>query len=221
MQTLPGNSILQNNALTAANAIMNTFRKDDPESIVRARKIAEDILGAGWEAKGAGVYDGTADAKVWAIGHCHIDTAWLWPYRVTQQKTARSWSTQLDLIARYPEHRFAASSAQQYKWLEQQYPSLFARIVAAAKDRKFAPIGGAWVEHDANMPSGEALVRQMTFGQRYFESRFGSRCETAWLTDSFGLTGALPQLIRGADMKYFFTQKLSWCVLRPTSERNC
>jgi alpha-mannosidase len=48
------------------------------------------------------------------------------------------------------------------------------------------------------MPSGEALVRQMVFGQRYFESRFGKRCEVAWLPDSFGLTGAYPQLIRGA-----------------------
>lgn len=50
---------------------------------------------------------------------CHIDTAWLWPYRVTQQKVARSWATQVDLMDRYPEHRFACSSAQQYKWLEE------------------------------------------------------------------------------------------------------
>lgn len=60
------------------------------------------------------------------------------------------------------------------------------------------------------MPSGEALARQFLYGQRYFEQKFGIRCETAWLPDSFGLTGALPQLIRLAGMKYFFTQKLSW-----------
>ena len=52
---------------------------------------------------------------------CHIDTAWLWPYRVTQQKVARSWSTQVDLMDRYPEHRFTCSSAQQYKWLEEVF----------------------------------------------------------------------------------------------------
>lgn len=65
-------------------------------------------------------------------------------------------------------------------------------------DGQFHPIGGSWVENDSNMPSGEALVRQFLFGQRYFETRFGKRCDTAWLPDSFGLTGALPQLIRGA-----------------------
>ena len=60
------------------------------------------------------------------------------------------------------------------------------------------------------MPSGEALARQMIYGQRYFESRFGKRCDTGWLPDSFGLTGALPQIIRQAGMSNFFTQKLSW-----------
>jgi alpha-mannosidase len=70
--------------------------------------------------QGADVYKhGAQTAKIWGIGHCHIDTAWLWPYSVTQQKVARSWATQVDLMERYPEHRFAASSAQQYKWLEQ------------------------------------------------------------------------------------------------------
>jgi alpha-mannosidase len=76
---------------------------------------------------------------------------------------------------------------------------------------QFHIIGGAWVEHDSNMPSGESLARQFIYGQRFFQSRFnGMRCETAWLPDSFGITGALPQLIREAGMKYFFTQKLSW-----------
>jgi alpha-mannosidase len=78
------------------------------------------------------------------------------------------------------------------------YPSLFERVKEQVLAGSFHPIGGSWVENDANMPSGEALIRQMVFGQRYFETRFGKRCEVAWLPDSFGLTGALPQLIRGA-----------------------
>ncbi|KAI5117584.1 hypothetical protein M0805_004579 [Coniferiporia weirii] len=209
--TLPGNSALQNKAVLTANAIMNAFNAGDPGSIARARVIAEDVLGAGWATKGAGIYKvGPARADVWGIGHCHIDTAWLWPFRVTQQKVARSWATQVDLMERYPEHRFTCSQAQQYKWLEELYPKLFARVKERVLSGHFHPVGGSWVENDGNMPSGEALVRQMVFGQRYFESRFGIRCETAWLPDSFGLTGAYPQIIRGAGMKYFFTQKLSW-----------
>ncbi|KAJ7467473.1 glycoside hydrolase family 38 protein [Mycena latifolia] len=213
VDTLPGNTPLQNKALATANAIMNAFSHTDPSSIARARALADGVFGKGWEESGAGVYDGgdgEQTEQVWGIGHCHIDTAWLWPYSVTQQKTARSWATQIDLMERYPEHRFACSQAQQYKWLEEQYPTLFTRLSAQVAAGKFHPIGGAWVEHDANMPSGEALVRQVVFGQRYFAKKFGVRCEVGWLPDSFGLTGALPQILRGAGMKYFFTQKLSW-----------
>ena len=60
------------------------------------------------------------------------------------------------------------------------------------------------------MPSGEALVRQFMYGQRFFESRFGFRSKTFWLPDTFGYSAQLPQLARSAGIKYFFTQKLSW-----------
>jgi alpha-mannosidase len=93
---------------------------------------------------------------------------------------------------RYPEHRFVASSAQQYKWLEELYLPLFDRVREKVLKGKFHPFGGSWVENDANMPSGEALARQLVYGQRYSQSRFGSRSRVAWLPDSFGLTGRAP-----------------------------
>ncbi|KAH7922134.1 glycoside hydrolase family 38 protein [Leucogyrophana mollusca] len=211
VETLPGNTPLQNTALVTANAIMNAFHSGSPSDVKAMRGLAERVFGEGWAEKGAGVYEeGTARASVVGISYCHIDTAWLWPYHVTQQKVARSWSTQIDLMERYPEHRFACSQAQQFKWLEQQYPALFTGVQEKVASGQFHLIGGSWVENDGNMPSGEALVRQFLYGQKYFESRFGKRCETAWLPDSFGLTAAYPQLIRDAGMKFFFTQKLSW-----------
>ncbi|KIY67661.1 glycoside hydrolase family 38 protein [Cylindrobasidium torrendii FP15055 ss-10] len=213
IDNVAGNSSLQNKALVTANTIINTLKATDPSTINVCRRIAEQVFGEGWQAKGAKIYDegdSSKETAIWGIGHCHIDTAWLWPYHVTQQKLARSWSTQVDLMERYPEHRFSCSQAQQFKWLEELYPPLFEKVKAKILDGRFQPVGGSWVENDANMPSGEALVRQFLFGQRFFESRFGKRCDTAWLPDSFGLSGALPQLIRGAGMKYFFTQKLSW-----------
>ncbi|KAJ3983926.1 glycosyl hydrolases family 38 N-terminal domain-containing protein [Lentinula detonsa] len=210
VDSLPGNTLLQNKALAVANEIMNTFRSGDASDIRRCRQLAEGVFGENWQSEGENIYKDDEHAQIWGIGHCHIDTAWLWPYRVTQQKVARSWATQVDLMERYPEHRFACSQAQQYKWLKELYPSLFDRVKEQISAGKFHPVGGSWVENDSNMPSGEALIRQFVFGQKFFMENFGIRCETAWLPDSFGLTGAYPQLIRGAGMKYFFTQKLSW-----------
>lgn len=193
-----------------ANEIMDTFiaGNGSQESIKKARKVAQKYLGD--KVDSHKVYETGTEPIVYAIGHCHIDTCWLWPWAETKRKVARSWSNQCDLMERYPEHRFACSQAQQFKWLKQYYPSVFDRVKGWVKKGHFQPIGGSWVEHDTNMPSGESLVRQFLYGQRFFESHFGERCTTFWLPDTFGYSAQLPQLCRLAGMSRFFTQKLSW-----------
>ncbi|KAH8592200.1 glycoside hydrolase family 38 protein [Bisporella sp. PMI_857] len=207
-QHLAPESYEAHQALRVANAIMDEFRPGSQDSIKRCRKIAEQLLGNSFNT--SKVYRTGSSAIVYGIGHCHIDTCWLWPWDETKRKIARSWSNQCDLMDRYPEHRFTASQAAQYNWLEQYYPDLYERVKAKVKDGKFQPIGGSWVEHDTNMPSGESLIRQFLCGQRFFESRFGKRSTTFWLPDTFGYSGQLPQLCRLAGMSRFFTQKLSW-----------
>ncbi|CAD6893767.1 unnamed protein product [Tilletia laevis] len=214
VEQMPKDSIVGNKALWAANEIQDIWRKNDRKTWDKARKIAEEVLGAGWAEQGAKVWDDVkgekSDNALCAIGHTHIDTAWLWPFSATQQKIARSWSTQLSLMERFSEHRFTASTAQQFSWLEKLYPELFKRVQASVKDGKFFPIGGTWVECDANMPSGEGFVKQFLYGQRFFETRFGKRCNVFWLPDTFGYNAQIPQIARSAGADYFFTQKISW-----------
>ena len=145
-----------------------------------------------------------------AVGHAHIDTAWLWPLRETVRKCARTFSTAVRLMDDYPEYRFVCSQAQQHAWMEEHYPSLFAQMRKKASAGQFEPVGSMWVEPDTNVPSGEALVRQLVFGKRYFLDRYGVETEDLWLPDAFGYSGALPQILRQAGVRYFLTQKLSW-----------
>lgn len=78
VQSLPGNTALQNKALTVANSIMNVFDHNDLASIAKARKLAEGVFGEGWAGKGECIYtEGNMKEQVYGIGHCHIDTAWL------------------------------------------------------------------------------------------------------------------------------------------------
>ncbi|PNY28426.1 Alpha-mannosidase [Tolypocladium capitatum] len=205
---LPEDSPEQNQALAVAMKIIDTFQVNDQESILKCRKLAQEIIGP--DVDSHRVYQVGKDAVVFGIGHCHIDTCWLWPWAETKRKVCRSWSSQCDLMDRYPEARFACSQAQQFKWLKQCYPRAFDRVKEKVSEGQFHPIGGSWVEHDTNMPSGESLVRQFFYGQRFFEAEFGSRCRTFWLPDTFGYSSQLPQLCRLAGMDRFVTQKLSW-----------
>ncbi|MET0770836.1 MAG: glycoside hydrolase family 38 C-terminal domain-containing protein, partial [Solirubrobacteraceae bacterium] len=145
-----------------------------------------------------------------AIGHAHLDTAWLWPLEETWRKLVRTTTTQLRLLEAYPEHRFAHSQAQHYAWLAERAPALFSRVRAAVDRGQWIPVGAMWVEPDCNLPSGESLARQLLYGQRWFEEHLGRRCTELWLPDVFGYAAQLPQLMQGAGIDRFLTQKLSW-----------
>jgi alpha-mannosidase len=67
-----------------------------------------------------------------------------------------------------------------------------------------------WVEPDTNVPSGEALIRQILYGKRFFRDEFGIEPRTLWLPDVFGYSGSLPQILKKSGVEYFMTQKLSW-----------
>ena len=148
--------------------------------------------------------------KVIAVGHAHIDSAWLWPVRETVRKCARTFSNMVDLMDRYPDFRFACSSAQQFAWIKANYPDLFAKITAKVKVGQFVPVGGMWVEADTNMPGGEAMARQFVAGKRFFLDNFDVDTPECWLPDSFGYSAAMPQIVKAAGSDYFLTQKISW-----------
>jgi len=145
-----------------------------------------------------------------AVGHAHIDSAWLWPVRETVRKTTRTFANVTTLAADYPEFVFACSQAQHYAWVRERSPELYERIHAAIKAGQWVPVGSMWVEPDGNLPGGEALARQLIHGKRFFLDELGVETHGVWLPDSFGYTAAFPQLARLAGAEWFLTQKLSW-----------
>jgi len=148
--------------------------------------------------------------RVHAVGHAHIDSAWLWPVRETVRKVARTFANVVALQEQGSGLIFAASSAQQYAWLQEHHPALFERLRAQVAAGRFVPVGGMWVESDTNMPGGEALARQFVAGKRFFIDELGVEPLEVWLPDSFGYSAALPQLIAAAGSRWFLTQKISW-----------
>lgn len=148
--------------------------------------------------------------QITAIGHAHIDSAWLWPVRETIRKVARTFANVDALMEEYPEFTFTATSAQQYAWLKASRPDVYERVRQRIAEGRWHPSGGMWVESDATMPGGEAMIRQFTQGIRFFRDEFGVRSRTLWLPDSFGYSAALPQIAVHLGLEYFLTQKISW-----------
>ncbi|MGW7158959.1 alpha-mannosidase [Paenibacillus taichungensis] len=145
-----------------------------------------------------------------AVGHAHIDLAWLWPIRETIRKGARTFSTVLRMMERYPDYVFGASQPQLYDWIKQHYPKLYEQIKERVREGRWEPQGAMWVESDTNVPGGESLVRQILYGKRYFQQEFGLEMKSLWMPDVFGYSASLPQLLKKSGVDYMMTQKLSW-----------
>ncbi|WP_395297409.1 alpha-mannosidase [Kitasatospora hibisci] len=148
--------------------------------------------------------------RISAVGHAHIDSAWLWPLRETVRKVARTTANMTALLEDEPDFVYTMSQAQQYAWIKEHRPEVYARVKKAVAEGRFVPAGGMWVESDTNMPSSEAMARQFVHGKRFFLEEFGIENQEAWLPDTFGFTGGLPQIIRNAGSKWLLTQKISW-----------
>ncbi|WP_096186509.1 alpha-mannosidase [Evansella halocellulosilytica] len=147
---------------------------------------------------------------VYGIGHTHIDVAWLWRLKHTREKSARSFSTVLRLMERYPEYTFLQTQPQLYDYMKTDYPEIYRQIKQRVEEGRWETDGGMWLEADCNIPSGESLVRQLLLGTTFFRSEFGTECKYLWLPDVFGYTWALPQILKKSGIETFMTTKISW-----------
>ena len=199
--TLPEATPRRGQLLRACNDAANLLDPADLSTYGTAREALHDVL-----AK----RNGSSPHHLSAVGHAHIDTAWLWPLRESIRKCARTFSTQLAYMKDHPEFVFACSQAQQYAWMKEYYPDIFEGIRQAVKRGQWEPVGSMWVEVDCNIPSGESIVRQILHGKNFFLDEFGFETRDCWLPDVFGYSASMPQVLLKAGIDSFITQKISW-----------
>ena len=166
-----------------------------------AREALKDALGA---------VNGSTAPRFSAVGNAHIDLSWLWPYFETERKVARTFAQQIRLMDLYPEYRYIQSQPQAYQICKERYPRLYERIREKIRAGQWIADGSMWVEPDTNMSGGEALIRQVLYGKRFYRDEFGVDCRTLWLPDTFGYSAVLPQILKGCGVDYLTTQKIFW-----------
>ena len=169
------------------------------ESFRRAREVLAPALAC---------RNGSTAPTMWLMGQSHIDLAWLWPEEETWHKVGRTYANQLALMEEYPEYRFLLCEPKLLDMLREQHPEIWQRVKAAYERGQIIPEGAFYIECDTNLPSGESLIRQLVRGKRWFREHFGVETQVAFQPDTFGYSGALPQILRQLDILYFATQKL-------------
>jgi len=201
MMVLPANEPRRGQLLRALNKACDLLDLGDPTCIAPARAALAPVMNK---------RNGDTVHRITAVGHAHIDTAWLWPLRETIRKCARTFSTALRYMETHPDYKFACSQPQQYAWMKQYYPSIYSDIKEAVQRGQWEVVGGMWIEADCNITSGESLVRQFIHGKNFYHEEFGIDVKDLWLPDVFGYSAALPQILKKSGIDWFMTQKISW-----------
>ena len=155
----------------------------------------------------------TSDFVYSAIGHGHLDMAWLWPLRETRRKAARTYTRAVNTTEDRDGYLYGTSQPQQMQWMKEDQPAIFERLKRAVAAGRIELQGSFWVEPDTNLPSGESLVRQAIMGRRFLQDEFNlgdADLRLCWLPDTFGYNGNLPQILKKSGMDWFQTIKLAW-----------
>ena len=147
------------------------------------------------------------------IGNAHIDPVWLWDWREGYQEVRATFRSALDRINENNEFVFTCACADYYRYVEENAPDVFEEIRERVKQGRWVIVGGMWIQPDCNMPSGEAVTRQLLYSQRYFREKFGVSAVTGYNVDSFGHGATLPMLLNAAGIR-------SYVFMRPGAHEN-
>ena len=149
--------------------------------------------------------------KIYTVATAHLDTIWSWDFETTVSRYI--YNTLVDnfaLFQKYPTYHFNFEGSYRYELMEEYYPELYAKMRDYIAQGRWSVCGSAFENGDVNVPSPEALFRNILYGNRYFEEKFGKRSVDIYLPDCFGFGWALPSIMAHANLMGFTTQKLGW-----------
>ncbi|GGH06199.1 glycoside hydrolase family 38 C-terminal domain-containing protein [Silvibacterium dinghuense] len=155
--------------------------------------------------------DLTKEPTLYAVGYAHLDTEWRWEYpQVIDQYLRNTMEDNFKLFDKYPHYIFNFSGANRYRLMKEYFPQDFDKVKLYVNEGRWFPAGSSMEEGDVNAPSAEAIIRQILYGNEWFQKEFGKSSEEYMLPDCFGFPASLPTLLAHSGVKAFSTQKLTW-----------
>ena len=148
---------------------------------------------------------------LFAVPYTHLDDIWRWSYpQVIRDFLKNTLDDNFKAFKEYPNYVFNWSGASRYQMMREYYPEKYAELKEWVAAGRWYPSGSSWVENDVNVPSTEAMVRQILMGYQYFKNEFGKESREFMLPDCFGFPYSLPSVLNHCGIRGFSTQKLTW-----------
>ena len=151
------------------------------------------------------------------ICNAHIDPVWQWEWEEGAAETVSTFRTAAELCEEFKGFVFCHNEALLYKWIDEYEPELSDKIKNLVEKKSWHIMGGWHLQPDCNMPSGEALIRQILSGRKYFSEKYGISPSVTINFDSFGHSRGLVQIVTktGYD-SYMCCRPSDWWISLPS-----
>ncbi len=151
------------------------------------------------------------EKRIYTCATAHLDTIWNWDLEHTVTNCLfNTLVGNFKLFEKYRDYKFNFEGSYRYELFEEYYPEYFAKLKKYIEEGRWNVTGSAYENGDVNVPSPEALFRNILYGNGYFRKKFGKVSKEIYLPDCFGFGYALPSIIRHGNLLGFTTQKLTW-----------
>ena len=148
---------------------------------------------------------------LYVVGYAHLDTQWRWAYpQVMREFIRKTMEDNFPLFDKYPDYVFNFTGSRRYEFMKEYYPEDFARVQRYVAAKRWFPAGSSVEEGDALVSGLESRVRQILYGNRFFQREFGVHSDEVTLPDTFGFPACLPSILAHCGIRGFDTQKLTW-----------
>ena len=156
-------------------------------------------------------YDLSKDKVLYCVGYAHLDTQWRWDFCTTIDRYIRDTLEQnFDLFEKFPGYVFNFTGSVRYEMMKEYYPEHYERLKEHIAAGRWFVSGSSVDEGDVNVPSAEAIIRQVLYGNEFFRREFGKESRDFMLPDCFGFPASMPSIWAHCGLLGFSTQKLTW-----------
>ncbi len=155
--------------------------------------------------------DPTKDKILYLVADAHLDNQWNWTIQDTiNSYIPKTLSVNFAYFNKYPDYVFNFEGALRYHLIKEYYPADYLTLSNYIAQGRWRVAGSCVVAGDVNLPSPEALFRQILYGNGFWKKEFGKTSQDIFLPDCFGFGYALPAVAANCGLKGFSSQKLSW-----------
>ncbi len=149
--------------------------------------------------------------KIYTIATSHLDTSWLWTLEQTiKEYIPDTLKRNFELLEKYPEYEFNFEGSYRYELIKEYFPEEYEKLKKYIGSGRWNPCGACYENGDVNIPSPEALIRNILYGNGFFRKEFGVESNDIFLPDCFGFGKALPSVAAHSGLTGFSTGKLFW-----------